>query len=322
MRLGTRGSPLALAQARLVAARLGAEQEVQIVPLTTSGDRGRTQEDKSRWVKELELALLREEIDLAVHSAKDVPAELPEGLALLGVPERADPRDALCGAASLEELPAGARVGTSSLRRCAQLRARREDLEIVALRGNVDTRLGKLAAGANGHAAIVLAHAGLARLGREEEAGALLDLVPAPGQGTLVLEGRAGDERASRAAGALSDPTAAACLSAERALVRELEASCHTPLGALAVPVADEDALLLTAWVGLPDGSVWAADERRGVASDPEALGREVGRRLRAAGAEEILAEAESLGARGGGGPPGARPEGLPVAPAAGSARA
>jgi len=323
MRLGTRGSALALAQAQLVAGRLGGEEEIEIVPVTTSGDRGRTQEDKSRWVKELELALLREEIDLAVHSAKDVPAELPEGLALLGAPERVDPRDALCGAASLEGLPAGARVGTSSLRRCAQLRARRGDLEIVALRGNVDTRLGKLAAGHESYAAIVLAHAGLARLGRAEEVGALLDLVPAPGQGTLVLEGRSGDERAHRAAAELTEPAVSACLGAERALVRELGASCHTPLGALAVPVADTDGLLLlTAWVGLPDGSVWASDELEGAAADPEALGREVGRRLRLAGAEEILRGAEALGVREGGAPPAARPDGTPLAPGARAAGA
>lgn len=296
MRLGTRGSALALAQARLVAGRLGGEEEVEIVTVTTSGDRGRIHEDKSRWVKELEEALLREEIDLAVHSAKDVPAELPEGLALLGVVERADPRDALCGAASLDELPTGARVGTSSLRRCAQLRARREDLEVVALRGNVDTRLRKLHD--EGYAAIVLAHAGLVRLRRGEEAGALLDLVPAPGQGTIVLEGRADDERALSAAGALTDPPVAPCLAAERALVRELGASCHTPLGALATPVPNAEDLILTAWVGLPDGSAWARDELRGPAAEPEALGREVGQRLRAAGAEEILRAAEALSAR------------------------
>jgi len=314
MRLGTRGSRLALAQAALVAERLGGEHEVEVVPVTTSGDRGETQEDKSRWVKELELGLLAGELDLAVHSAKDVPAELPEGLALLGVPERVDPRDALCGSGSLAELASGARVGTSSLRRCAQLRARREDLEVVALRGNVDTRLRKLREG--DYAAIVLAHAGLARLGLGSEVGALLDLVPAPGQGTLVLEGRAEDERARAAATAMSDPGVAACLGAERALVRELGASCHTPLGALAVR-ATEDTLVLSAWAGLPDGSTWVGDELRGRTDDPDALGRELGRRLFAAGAEEILAQAEALGARDGGAPPAARPDGVPVAPGA-----
>ncbi len=316
MRLGTRASRLALAQAALVAERLGAEHEVEVevVPVTTSGDRGETQEDKSRWVKELELALLAGELDLAVHSAKDVPGELPEGLALLGAPERVDPRDALCGSGSLAELAFGARVGTSSLRRCAQLRARREDLEVVALRGNVDTRLRKLREG--DYAAIVLAHAGLARLGLGGEMGALLDLVPAPGQGTLVLEGRAEDERARAAATAVSDPGVAACLGAERALVRELGASCHTPLGALAVE-ATEDTLVLSAWAGLPDGSTWVGDELRGRVDDPDALGRELGRRLRVAGAEEILAQAEALGARDGGAPPAARPDGVPVAPGA-----
>ncbi len=160
MRIGTRGSALALAQAQWVAERLG--DGASLVTITTSGDRGASVGDKSRWVSELERALLEDEIDVAVHSAKDVPAELPEGLELVAIPTRADPRDVLCGAPGLAELAPGARVGTSSLRRAAQLRSVRSDLDVVEVRGNVDTRLRKLAAGEV--EALVLARAGLERL--------------------------------------------------------------------------------------------------------------------------------------------------------------
>ena len=166
LRVGTRGSTLALAQARWVADRLGAD--VELVTVTVAGDRGAAVADKSRWVSELERALLDHQIDIAVHSAKDVPSELPDGLELVAIPERADARDAICGAASLRSLAPGARVGTSSLRRTAQIRAAREDLDVVPLRGNVDTRLRKLAAGECD--ALVLALAGLQRLGREDAA--------------------------------------------------------------------------------------------------------------------------------------------------------
>jgi hydroxymethylbilane synthase len=273
------GSPLALTQATAVANAIGAD--VEIVTLVTSGDRGGGA-DKSRWVDTIERALLDGEVDLAVHSAKDVPSELAEGLELAGSPRRADPRDALCGAPALAALAAGSRVGTSSLRRAAQLRAARPDLEIVDLRGNVDTRLRRLSEG--DFDAIVLARAGLERLGREP--GAPLDeLVPAPGQGTLALEGRAGDAQVAAAIAPLRDADAEAMLAAERALVRELGAGCHTPLGAHASVRAGE--LELRAFVGLADGSAWIRDELRG--ADPEALGREVGRRLLTAGAGEML---------------------------------
>jgi hydroxymethylbilane synthase len=308
MRVGSRGSALALAQAEHVARRLGGGAAV--VAIATSGDRGALSGDKSRWVKELELALLAGEIDVAVHSAKDVPADLPAGLALVGVPERADPRDALCGATSLDALREGARVGTSSLRRAAALRALRPDLDVVALRGNVDTRLRKLADGACD--AIVLALAGLQRLGRADAAGCALDeLVPAPGQGTLALEGRAGDERVRAAVAAIEDADAATSLAAERALVRALGASCHTPLGAHATRGAD-GTLTLRAFLGLPDGSAWLRDELT-VASDdaPEALGDELGARMRAAGGDELLRTAEAAGA--GSPPPASTPEGTPV---------
>jgi hydroxymethylbilane synthase len=274
VRIGTRGSALALAQARLVADALGGGD---IVEITTAGDRGAPGGDKSRWVAELERALLEDEIDLAVHSAKDVPGELADGLEIAAVPPRADPRDALVGAASLDELPSGARVGTSSLRRTAQLRAVREDLEVVPLRGNVDTRLRKLAEGE--WDAILLALAGLQRLGRAGEGHPLdpEDFVPAPGQGALAVEARVGEADGLQE---LDDLAAHVCLRAERALTAGLDASCHTPVGAFC------DGRSLVAFAGRPDGSAWVRDRLEG---DPDALGREVAERMLAAGAREIL---------------------------------
>ena len=291
IRLGTRASALALAQARSVAERLPGD--VSLVEITTSGDRG-SRDDKSRFVKEIEEALLAGSVDLAVHSAKDVPGELPQGLSIVGVPVRADPLDALCGADSLDSLGEGAVVGTSSVRRRAQLLAWRPDLSVRELRGNVDTRLRRLAEG--GFDAIVLARAGLIRLGRQDEGAPLPDLVPAPGQGCLALEARSDDETAREAAAALTDPDTLAALTAERALVSALQATCNTPIGAWAR--RENDTLRLTAFVGLPDGSRWIRDELDGAGSDPVALGREVARRLEAAGARDLLAEAERAASR------------------------
>jgi hydroxymethylbilane synthase len=284
LRLGTRGSALALAQARWVAERL--DGEVELVEITTSGDRGQGPGDKSRFVKEIEEALLRDEIDLAVHSAKDVPGELPEGLSIVGVPERADARDALCGAASLDELPEGAAVGTSSLRRRAQLAALRPDLEVRELRGNVDTRLRKLGEGE--YDALVLAMAGLERLGRAGEGSAIpgSELVPAAGQGCLALEARSGDERAADAAAAITDAAALTRLTAERAVVVALDATCHTPVGAHAEL---DGQLRMTAFVGTPDGSHWIRDELEADPGEPAAAGRAIADRLLAAGAGELL---------------------------------
>jgi len=286
MRIGTRASVLALVQARWVAERLAAAGEaVEIVQITTHGDRGVPPNDKARWVSELEAALADGRIDIAVHSAKDVPTELGEGLELAAVSSRADPRDALCGAGSLAELAPGARVGTSSLRRAAQLRALRQDLEIVTVRGNVDTRLRKLAAGEAD--VLVLALAGLERLGREGEAGAVLDeLVPAAGQGALAVQARAGELGA--ALEAVRDPIAEACVHAERELVHALGASCDTPVGAYARP-SGAGHLELTGWVGLPDGSAWLRDE---VAGSPADVGAQCARRMLAAGAAELLERA------------------------------
>lgn len=302
IRLGTRGSALALAQARWVAQQL--PDDVEIVTITTSGDRasahGRHPSppeggDKARFVKEIEEALIAARIDLAVHSAKDVPGELPEGLAIVAVPPRANPHDALCGARSLDALAEGAVVGTASVRRRAQLLALRRDLEIRELRGNVDTRLRRLANG-DFHA-IVLAQAGLDRLNRGEEGTPLPPLVPAPGQGCLALEARRDDTATATAAAGLTDPAAFTQLSAERALVTALEASCRTPIGAHAISSAG--AITLAAFVGLPDGARWIRDELSGDSADPAALGQMVGERLLAAGAGELLAEAESVAVEG-----------------------
>ncbi len=284
IRVGTRASALALAQARWVAARLGPEAE--LVTITTAGDRGAASEDKSRWVLELEWALLEGRIDVAVHSAKDVPAELADGLELVAIPPRADPRDALCGAPSLAALAAGARVGTSSVRRAAQIRAARDGLQVIGISGNVDTRLRKLEEGL--FDALVLALAGLQRLGRTDAAGSVLtELVPAPGQGALALEARPGALSAGVLA-PLTDAEALACVTAERELVAALGASCHTPLGAHARANGD-GTLELRAWVGLPDGSTRLTDRRSG---RPSGLGREVAERMLAAGAGELLRRA------------------------------
>jgi hydroxymethylbilane synthase len=285
VRIGTRGSNLALAQARWVADRLG--DDVELVTVTVAGDRGAGVSDKSRWVNELERALLAGRIDIAVHSAKDVPSELPPGLELAAIPERADARDAICGAPSLTTLAPGARVGTSSLRRTAQIRAAREDLDVVPIRGNVDTRLRKLAEGECD--ALVLALAGLQRIGREDAAAGTLDeLVPAAGQGALLLESRVGE---GGAVAALGDPVAYACVGAERELVRALGASCNTPVGAHARALGGGE-LELTAWIGLPDGSAWMSDRLSG--SPRAELGVAVAGRLIAAGARELLREAEA----------------------------
>ena len=278
IRVGTRGSALALAQAGWVGERL--TEPYELVTIATSGDRGAGAGDKSRWVSALEAALLAGEIDLAVHSAKDVPAELADGLSLVAIPSRADPRDAICGAESLAALEPGARVGTSSLRRAAQIRAVREDVTVVEVRGNVDSRLRKLAEGQCD--ALVLALAGLERLGRADAAGGVLDeLVPAAGQGALALEARPGLAGLE----GLIDEEATACVLAERELTRALGASCNTPVGAWARLVGDGE-LELVGWAGRPDGSAWVGDRVRGPA---DGLGTLVAGRLLAVGAAELL---------------------------------
>ncbi|HXR14377.1 MAG TPA: hydroxymethylbilane synthase [Solirubrobacteraceae bacterium] len=281
LRLGTRGSPLALRQAELVAEAI--DGAVETVVLRTGGDLG-AGGDKRRWVDTIEAALLAGEIDLAVHSAKDLPTELAAGLEIAGAPAREDPRDALCGPApTVAALPAGARVGTSSLRRRAQLLALRDDLDVLELHGNLDTRLGRLAAG--DFDAIVLAVAGLRRLGREGWS-ASSELVPAAGQGTLAIETRVGDERTAAALAPLRDSAAERALEAERTLVRALGAGCDTPLGCHARELAD-GSLTLSAFIGAPDGSEWIRDEVSG--SEPGALGEAAAERLLACGAAGLL---------------------------------
>jgi len=248
-------------------------------------------------VKEIEDALLAGEVDLAVHSAKDVPGRLPDRLGIAAVPVGEDPRDALVGSSRpITDLPPGTRVGTSSLRRRAQLLALNSAVEVTPLRGNVDTRLRKLADGE--HDCVVLALAGLRRLGRGGDDAVPIDpeaFVPAPGQGLLALETRTGDGAAAAVA-PLEDPAARSRLEAERAVVERLETSCHTPVGAHAR--VNSEHMLLHAFVGLPDGSEWITDRLEAPAGDPRAAGEELARRMLAAGAGELLRRAEStLGA-------------------------
>jgi hydroxymethylbilane synthase len=303
LRLGTRGSALALAQAEQVAKALGG---AEIVPIKTSeghqpkagraGARPRISGgDKARFVREIERALLEGEVDLGIHSAKDLPTELPERLEIAGVPPREDPRDAFVGHVnSLGECPEGARIGTSSLRRRAQIVARRPDLEVVELRGNVDTRLRRLEEG--DFEGLVLALAGLRRLGRAEEAFPIEfdELVPAPGQGALAIEAPHSNDRAVAAAESITDRGTLGTLSAERSLVAALDASCNTPLGAVAM-LERGGRMRLRAFCGLPDGSEWIRDELEEDASDPEGLGRALADRVKSSGAADILARAEEM---------------------------
>lgn len=281
MKLGTRGSKLALVQAHAVRDALGAAGiEASVVEITTSGDRG-IAGDKARWIDTIEDALERGDIDLAVHSAKDVPAAslLRPGMRLAAVLGREDAADVLVGVDSLDALPEGARVGTASLRRRAQLLAVRDDLDVVELRGNVDTRLRKLRDGQCD--ALVLAAAGLRRLGLEREIGVTLDpavFVPAPGQGALALEGR-------EIPSVLVDAAADAALRAERTVVEALEATCDTPVG------VHHDGVALHAFVGLPDGSAWLRDT---VATTGDDAAQLIVERLDAMGARELLREAEA----------------------------
>lgn len=289
MRIATRGSALALTQARWVADRLGG---AELVEASSDGEPG----DKSRFVRGVERALLAGEAELGVHSAKDLPGAMPEGLEIAAVPPREDPADVWIGAGeSLEDAPEGARVGTASLRRRAQLLAARPDLRVEELHGNVDTRLRKLED--RDLDAIVLAAAGLRRLGREAEIGFAIPvdrMVPAAGQGALALQVRSDDEATSDAAAATNDLKAMRELTAERTVVALLEATCASPLGAHA-RVAGER-IEIVAFVGLPDGSAWLRDRIEGDAEQPALAGAELAQRLLGAGAREILDRAESSG--------------------------
>ncbi|HEX5526282.1 MAG TPA: hydroxymethylbilane synthase [Solirubrobacterales bacterium] len=286
MRIATRGSALALTQARWVANLLGG---AELVEASSDGEPG----DKSRFVRGVERALLAGEAEIGVHSAKDLPSEMPEGLEIAAVPKREQPADVWIGVgASLDEVPEGARVGTASLRRRAQLLAARPDLRVEELHGNVDTRLRKLEEGELD--AIVLAAAGLRRLGREDEIGFALpveQMVPAAGQGALALQTRIADTASGEAVEAINDLTAMRELTAERTVVALLDASCATPLGVHAR--VEGEALAIDAFVGLPDGSEWLRDHLDGRADEPALAGAELVQRLLGAGARELLDRAE-----------------------------
>lgn len=269
-----------------MADRLGG---AELVEASSDGEPG----DKSRFVRGVERVLLAGEAEVGVHSAKDLPSEMPEGLAIAAVPEREDPVDVWIGSSgSLEDAPEGARVGTASLRRRAQLLAARPDLRVEDLHGNVDTRLRKLAGGELD--AIVLAAAGLRRLGREDEIGFRISperMVPAAGQGALALQIRLGDEATSEAVGQLGELNAMRELTAERIVVALLEASCATPLGVHAR--VEGERLSIEAFLGLPDGSEWLRDRHEASAEEPSLAGAELAKRLLDAGARDILDRAD-----------------------------
>jgi hydroxymethylbilane synthase len=292
LRIATRGSALALAQAGQVAEMLGG---AELVEVSSDGEVG----DKARFVRGVERALLDGEAEIGVHSAKDLPAELTEGLMLAAVPPREDPHDAWVGAgSSIDDVPEGARVGTASLRRRAQLLAARPDLEVSELHGNVDTRLRKLAD--REVDAIVLAVAGLRRLGRAGEIAFPIPaeaMTPAAGQGSLVLQVRDGDDAALSAVEGLVDPPALRELTAERTVVTLLEATCNSPLGVHAAIDLDAGQMRIEAFVGLPDGSEWLRDALEGDHAEPALLGAELAKRLVDSGARDLLDRAEAWAA-------------------------
>jgi hydroxymethylbilane synthase len=279
-----------LAQARQVAEMLGG---AELATVSSDGEPG----DKSRFVRGVEQALLDGAAEIGVHSAKDLPAELTEGLLLAAVPKREDPRDAWIGpGSSLDDVPEGARVGTASLRRRAQLLAARPDLDVRELHGNVDTRLRKLADGEV--EALVLAAAGLRRLGRAEEIAFAMppeSMTPAAGQGSLALQTREGDERALDAVEGLVDPPALRELTAERAVVALLGATCNSPLGVHAAVDLEAGRIRIDAFVGLPDGSEWIRDRVEGDSAEPTPLGAEIAKRMIDTGARGILDRAEAM---------------------------
>ncbi len=295
--LGTRGSQLALAQTRWVVERLKEqwpETEFTVRTITTSGDRGADPRERGIFVKEIERALFEGEIDIAVHSLKDLPTKTPTGLKVASIPRRVDPRDALVGRNTnkrLDQLPKGARVGTSSVRRKAQLLAYRPDLEIVPLRGNVDTRLKLLGSGE--FDAIVVAAAGLLRLDLRNRIDELLDpeiVLPAPGQGALALEVRLGDDLAEELAYSLNHRETQLRVTAERAFLARLGAGCLAPAGALAY--LEEGELRLEGVVAAPDGSELIRGEIAGPPEEAAELGEELAADILDQGGEAILKEA------------------------------
>lgn len=293
LRVGTRRSALARAQTDLVIAGLGTP--VEIVPIVTAGDRTAAPIDviggTGVFVSALREALLAGDIDLAVHSAKDLPVVPAEGIVLGAVPSREDPRDAVVARdkLTLAELPKGSLVGTGSPRRAAQLRALGLDLSVVPVRGNVDTRLAHVGENLD---AVVLAVAGLRRLGRFDAITEILDparFVPAPAQGALAVECRADDLAAREALAAFDDASARACITAERALLAQLEAGCSAPIGALAEIRGNPAELTLTAVVTAADGSDAVRRTLTGVVTDPAGVGRRLAADLIASGADKMM---------------------------------
>jgi hydroxymethylbilane synthase len=290
LRIGTRGSPMALRQAALVRERLIAahpDLAAEIVTVRTTGDRVQDRRlaeigGKGLFTKEIEEALFAARVDLAVHSLKDVETWIPEGLEIACVLPRDDPRDVFLSATvpNLAALPKGARVGTSSLRRQAQLLRRRPDLEVLPMRGNVDTRLRKLAAGEVD--ATVLALCGLQRLGETEHATEILPpetMLPAVGQGALAIESRVGEAWLRSLLEPLHDQGSAACVTAERAMLAALDGSCRTPIAGLAEIVGGR--LILEGLLLMPDGSAEIRAKTSGDPTQAEMLGAELGRGLR-----------------------------------------
>jgi hydroxymethylbilane synthase len=301
LRIGTRGSPLALAQAHQVQARLAAAlgvapAAIELKVIRTTGDAIQNRPlteigGKGLFVKEIEQALIDGTIDLAVHSAKDVPGVLPDGLVLACCLPREDARDAFISrkAASFAALAPGAVVGTASPRRQAMVRCRRPDVAVVPLRGNVETRLKKLAAGEVD--ATLLAMAGLNRLGLAAAATAPLDVdefLPAVGQGVIALETRTDDARTRARLAAINDAAAATALAAERAFLAVLDGSCRTPIAGHAR--LDGNALYLRGLIVKPDGSESFETERRGNAADAVAMGEDAGRELRSRAGADFFA--------------------------------
>ncbi|WP_409524579.1 hydroxymethylbilane synthase [Nitrincola sp. MINF-07-Sa-05] len=302
IRIATRRSLLALWQAEYVKAELERHHpdlSIELVTMVTQGDKILDTPlakigGKGLFVKELETAMLEDRADIAVHSMKDVPMEFPPGLGLAVICPRENPTDAFVSNhyANLDDLPQGACVGTSSLRREVQVRERRPDLVVRSLRGNVQTRLGKLDAGE--YDAIILATAGLLRLELDERIRYQMppeESLPAGGQGAVGIECRTDDHELHQLLAPLHHSATALQVEAERALNRRLEGGCQVPIGCFAVLSEDQSQLWLRGLVGRPDGTLVLRDEIRGASADAQALGIALADRLLAAGADEILRE-------------------------------
>ena len=305
LRIATRGSKLALRQTEIVADLIRAAHpsvDIEIVPVTTTGDKdARPYAEiggKGLFMGEVEREVLEGRADIAVHSAKDLTAELAEGCAIVCVPTRASTHDVVIGGGEgsgperLGALPSGARVGTSSMRRRALLSEARPDLEIVEFRGNLDTRLGKVERG-EVDAAIVAA-AGIERLGTAVSVGALDPeaWTPAPAQGALAMEARSDNETVTQLLIGLQDPSARAEVEAERAFAAALEGGCSVPLGCRSVATGSQ--IVLSGYLGLPDGTQSFRDRISGPVSEAAALGRELAAAIRSSGGDEILEELKS----------------------------